>query len=453
MNIENMKQTREETVSLNRQFLRYVSRNMAGMIGVSLYILADTFFISKAEGANGVAALNLVLPIYGVLFAIGSMIGVGSAIRFSLLPKTESKKRNRYFANALTFCLLLGILFMVVGGLVPGPILRFLGGDPEVVRIGIPYTRIFMLFSPFFMMNYVFNAFVRNDDAPTIAMLATLLSSLCNIVMDYLLMFPLGMGMPGAALATAISPVIGICIACIHVLSDKSSIRIGLCLPDWRMLISGCQLGIAAFIGEMSNAITTLVFNFLLLSVAGTIAVAAYGVIANIALVATACFNGIAQGTQPLVSNYCSRADSKSVNKVMKLGLGLSLVLAVLIYAVMYLSAEQVTAIFNSEGNAKLALYAVPGIRLYFIGFVFAGINITGTGMLSAAASARWASIASVMRGVVAIIGCALVLSALWGIRGIWLAFPAAELLTLVVTVLGLTELYRGKDKKRPVDR
>lgn len=442
-----------ESISLNRQFIRYVSRNMAGMIGVSLYILADTFFISKAEGARGVAALNLVLPIYGLIFAIGSMIGVGSAIRFSLLPESRKEKRNKYFANAITFCILHGILFMLVGAALPGPILQLLGGDPEVVRTGIPYTRIFMLFTPFFMMNYVFNAFTRNDNSPTIAMLATLLSSLCNIVMDYLLMFPLGMGMAGAALATAISPIIGIAICCIHILSKRSTVRIALCIPDVRMLISGCQLGIAAFVGEMSNAVTTMVFNYLLLATAGTIAVAAYGVIANIALVATACFNGIAQGTQPLISAYSSRSDRKSVNKVMTRALILSLGLAVLIYAVMYLNADLIVAIFNSEGNAQLPILAVPGIRLYFIGFFFAGINIAGTGILSAAASAKWASIASVMRGIVAIVGCALLLSVLMGMTGIWLAFPAAEMLTLVITVFGLTELYRRKEMKKLVDR
>ncbi len=442
-----------ETTSLNRQFARYVSRNMAGMIGVSLYILADTFFISRAEGANGVAALNLVLPVYGLLFAIGSMIGVGSSIRFSLLPESRQEKRNRYFSNALTWCLLLGLLFILVGITVPGPLLRLLGGDPEVVRIGIPYTRIFMAFSPFFMMNYVFNSFTRNDNAPTTAMLATLLSSLFNIVMDYVLMFPFGMGMSGAALATAISPIIGSAICCVHLLSKRSSIRISLCVPDVRMLLSGCQLGIAAFIGEMSNAVTTMLFNFLLLAQAGTIAVAAYGVIANTALVATACFNGIAQGSQPLVSDCCAKGNREGVNRVLKLALIVSLVLAALIYAAVFLHAEWIVSVFNSEQNPQLPLLAVPGIRLYFIGFFLAGINITGTGILSAAASARWASIASVMRGIIAITGCALLLSAVLGITGIWLAFPAAELLTCFVTAKGLQELYSGKKEKQPEDR
>lgn len=443
-----------ESISLNRQFIRYVSRNMAGMIGVSLYILADTFFISRAEGAFGVAALNLVLPIYGVIFAIGSMMGVGSAIRFSLLPRGQKEKRNRYFANALTFCLIFGAVFMLVGVIFPGQLLRLLGGDADVVRIGIPYTRIFMLFTPFFMANYVFNAFARNDNAPTIAMLATLLSSLCNIVMDYLLMFPLGMGMAGAALATAISPIIGSAICCVHIMSKKSTVKVRLCRPDFSMLFSGCKLGISAFIGEMSNAVTTMVFNYLLLAVAGTIAVAAFGVIANTALVATACFNGIAQGTQPLVSDCRRRDDQRGVNRVLVMGLALGLVLAALIYIFMFLKAGWVVSVFNSEGNADLPGFAIPGIRLYFIGFFFAGINITGTGCLSAAASAGWAFLASVMRGVIAIVGCALLLSAWFGITGIWLAFPAAELITLLVTAAGLATLVSQfkNEKKNPID-
>lgn len=442
----------DSSISLNRQFARYVSRNMAGMIGVSLYILADTFFISRAEGAIGVAALNLVLPIYGIIFAIGSMMGVGSAIRFSLLPTDKKEKRNKYFANALTFCLLFGAIFMVIGGAFPGPLLRFLGGDAEVVRVGIPYTRIFMMFSPFFMANYVFNAFARNDNAPTIAMLATLLSSLCNIIMDYTLMFPLGMGMPGAALATAISPIIGSAICCVHIMSKRSTVHIAFCKPDLKMLINSCQLGISAFIGEMSNAMTTMVFNYLLLALAGTIAVAAYGVIANIALVGVACYNGLAQGTQPLVSHYYSRGEHANVNRVMKISIWFALIMAVLIYAAIWFNAEWIVSVFNSEGNPGLPLYAVPGIRLYFIGFFVAGINIAGTGILSAAASARWAFIASMLRGIIAIVGCAILLAFLLGTTGVWLAFPVAELITLVVTMLGLKELANHVQKKLPQD-
>lgn len=189
-------------MQLNKQFARYVSQNILGMVGVSLYILADTFFISMAEGANGITALNLVLPLYSVIYAIGAMVGVGSAIRFSISKAQGEKDAVKYFASAILWVLILSVPFILVGGLFPDKIVGCLGGDKVIVAVGAPYTRIFMVFTPFFMLNTVVNAFVRNDDDPSLSMAATLSSSLFNIVFDYVLMFPLGMGMTGAALAT-----------------------------------------------------------------------------------------------------------------------------------------------------------------------------------------------------------------------------------------------------------
>ena len=172
-----------------KQFIKYVSQNMLGMLGMSCYILADTYFISKAVGSDGITALNLVLPIYNLIFAIGAMIGVGSAIRFVVERNQKKKDAESYFFHALLCSTLISIVFIAVGK---------------------SYTRIFMLFTPFFMWNYICNAFVRNDGGPSIAMSATLFSSLFNIVFDYILMFPLGLSMAGAALATAFSPLRGI---------------------------------------------------------------------------------------------------------------------------------------------------------------------------------------------------------------------------------------------------
>ena len=187
---------------MKKRFVKYVSQNILGMIGTSAYILADTFFIARAAGADGIAALNLVLPIYSLIFAIGAMIGMGSATRFKVLRARGDAESDMYFSNGVYFCLLISIVFILAGIFLPGRILTFLGGDEVIVRVGTPYTRIFLLFTPFFMLNHVFGAFVRNDDNPTLAMVATFTSSVFNIIMDYVLMFPLKMGMAGAALAS-----------------------------------------------------------------------------------------------------------------------------------------------------------------------------------------------------------------------------------------------------------
>ena len=177
-------------MNVQKQFVKYVSQNILGMMGVSFYILADTFFISVAEGADGITALNLVLPLYSIIYAIAAMLGVGSAIRFSILRAQGDVRADRYFSNATILTLGISLIFVTVGGLVPGQIVALLGGDAAIVAVGTSYTRIFMMFAPFFMLNSVWNVFVRNDNDPSLAMFATLFSSLFNILFDYILMFP-----------------------------------------------------------------------------------------------------------------------------------------------------------------------------------------------------------------------------------------------------------------------
>ena len=424
--------------SVEKKFVKYVSQNILGMLGMSAYILADTFFISQAEGAAGITALNLVLPIYSLIFAIGSMVAVGAATKFNIQRARKEKDADDYFPNAVIFTLLISILFMAAGFLWAEELVAFLGGDEEIVAVGAPYTRIFLLFTPMFMWNYIFNAFVRNDGNPSLAMIATLSSSIFNIVMDYVLMFPLKLGMAGAALATAFSPVVGILVCSIHFLTKRNTIRFRLLLPSVKKLLISCQLGVAAFVGEISSGVTTIVFNFLILRIAGNEGVAAYGIVANTAIVATAFYNGVSQGSQPLISDYHGKGDHKAVRKTLKLAVITSFILSVLIIGVTNLWADIIVEIFNSERNPRLAVYAVEGVKLYFVGFLFAGFNIVGAGYLSAAESAGWAFVTSILRGFVAIIICAFVFAIVWGMTGVWLAFTAAELATAVVMVVAI---------------
>lgn len=420
-------------MSVTKQFVRYVTQNIFGMLGISCYIIADTFFIAKAAGTDGITVLNLALPIYNLIFAIGSMIGVGSATRFAILRAQKEDAAEYYFSNAICFVWMIGILFTLAGIFVPDKILTLMGADETIAALGQGYTRIFLLFTPFFMMNYVVGAFVRNDDAPSLAMAGTLAGSLFNIVFDYIFMFPLDLGLEGAALATAASPVISILICSTHFLGKKNTIRFRMRIPSIRRLWQSCQLGVAAFVGEISSGVTTTVFNFLILGLVGNIGVAAYGVVANFALVATAIFNGVSQGAQPLASAYYGKGDRPSVKKILKLGAGAATVIGVLLLAGVYACTDSLVAVFNSEQSVRMAEYAYTGMRLYFIGFLFAGFNIVGAGFLSATGRARAAFVTSVMRGFVAIVACSLVLAALIGLNGVWLSFPASELITAIL--------------------
>lgn len=422
-------------MNLTKQFFKYVSQNIFGLLGTSCYILADTYFIAQVAGTDGVTLLNLCLPIYNLIFAFGSMIGLGAATRYAILRAQGDARAQRYFSNAIFSVCILAVPFMLVGIFRPDGLLRLMGGDADIVALGMNYARIFLMFTPFFMCNYVVASFVRNDGDPSLAMVATLSGSLFNVVFDYIFIFPMGLGLPGAALATAISPILSIAICSAHFIKKSNTITFVRKAPSVRLLAQSCQLGISGFVGELSSGVTTTVFNFLLLRLAGNVAVAAYGVVANFALVATAIFNGVAQGAQPLVSQCYGKNEMAGARKLLLLGCGTALGLAALLYGVVFGYTDVLTALFNSENSALMAAFAHSGMRIYFVGYFFAGCNIVAAGYLGAVNRPAEASITSLCRGMVAIVVCSLVLSALFGMNGVWAAFPVSEAITLALTV------------------
>ena len=421
---------------MKQQFFKYVFQNVAGMIGISVYILADTFFISLHSGANGITVLNLVLPMFGLIFAIGSMIGIGSATRHAIKKAQGEKDIDFYFTHALTWQMIVSIPFMLLGILAPESYLALMGGDANIIELGKDYVRIILLFTPLFMMNFTFTAFARNDNAPTIAMVASVTGSLFNIVFDYIFMFSCQLGLAGAALATAISPVVTSLVTCKHYASKACTLKYQWKAPSIKHLFLSCQLGVSAFVGEMSSAITTTVFNILLLEITGNVGVAAYGVVANLSLIAMSIFNGVSQGTQPLLSRSYGQGRKGEVTLLLKWGLIANLVVEGLILLITWGMTDTLVAIFNSEDNVVLAKYAHTGLRFYFLGYVLAGINLMLVTYFSSTDRPKQASVASLLRGAVAITICAILMSKVRGMNGIWLSFLASEFITFVVILI-----------------
>lgn len=421
---------------MDKRLRAYIIPNVLAMTGTSCYILVDTFFISWSQGANGITALNLTLPIYGIIYAIGAMIGIGSATRYALCKALGDPEADDFFLNAIIFILIVGLLFIGAGCFFPGAILRWMGADDTILTIGLPYLRIVLWFAPLFMLNYALTSFVRNDGSPNIAMAATMTSGLFNIVFDYIFMFPLGLGMVGAALATGCSPLVSGLICMTHYLSRRNTIRLTWKAPSVKKLLLACHLGVAAFVGEIASGITTMVFNFILLALGGNVAVAAYGIIANIAYVGTALFNGVSQGLQPLASEVHGKSDWEGERLIYRHSLQIGLIIAVALVLAVQLLTGPLVAIFNSEGSAELARYAHIGMRVYFLGFLIGSVNIVRAGFYSATGRGMESSVIALSRGVVAIVLFAFLLSRLFGIMGVWLAFPVSELFTLLLSAV-----------------
>lgn len=434
-----------QSTTLKQDFAKYVTLNIFGMIGVSCYILADTFFIAQGTGAAGLTALNLAIPAYSLMHGVGLMSGIGGATRYAVCRAqgdTESAQRAFFHALLLALCVSAGCVLAGVFGVTP--LARLLGADADMLPMTSTYLRVLLCFAPAFLLNDVLTAFVRNDGAPRIAMLGMLLGSLTNIVLDYVLVFPCGLGIFGAALATGISPLVGIAILSRHLRGACCGFRLRKMRIRPRLFGMVCAPGLSALVGELATGFVLLLYNLVILRITGNIGVAAYGVVANLAIVGASIFTGAAQGLQPLVSLRFGRGDTDALRRLFRYAALLAIGIAAVLYAAILLFAEPLTAAFNSQNDPVLGALAVRGLRIYFAGFFCAGINVAAAGFFSAVERARQGFAISILRGLAAVIPLLLVLASLFGMDGVWATFPAVEAATLGFTLWCAARYFRS---------
>lgn len=420
-----------------QDFVKYSSLNVLGMIGLSCYILADTFFVSKGLGTNGLTALNLAIPIYSFIHGSGLMIGMGGGTKYSI-QKSQGKDKvaNSIFSHVVAIAAVFAAVFVLIGLFFSGNIVTLLGADETVYQMTKTYLQVILLFAPAFLMNNVLLCFVRNDGAPQLSMTAMITGSLSNIILDYVFIFPCQMGIFGAVFATGLAPIISMLILSSHFIKKKNQFHWIKCRLERRMAASICSSGIPSLITELSSGIVIIVFNSIILGLEGNVGVAAYGVIANLSLVIIAIYTGIAQGIQPIMSRNYGVGNHRNIQLILRYALITMLILSVIVYMGVVLGAEQITAIFNSERNELLQTIAVEGLKLYFIACPFAGFNIIISIYFTSTEYPIPANIISILRGFFVIIPMAFLLSSIAQITGVWCAFPATELLVTIVGVI-----------------
>lgn len=410
------------------EFTGYTFLNVLGMIGLSCYILADTFFVSKGLGTNGLAALNLAIPIYSFIHGSGLMLGIGGATKYSIFKAQKSPdKSDRIFTNTLYMGVLLAIIFILTGFFFSDKLTMLLGADGETAAMTKIYLKVILLFAPAFLFNDIFICFVRNDGDPRLSMTAMLLGSISNIILDYVFIFPLKMGILGAVLATGAAPVLSMLILSRHLIEKKNGFHLQRTKPMPAVIGSVISLGIPSLIAEMSSGIVMIVFNSIFMTLSGNVGVAAYGIIANLSLVVISIYTGIAQGMQPIISKAYGKGNQNVVRQTLLYGIFTMLSLSAIIYPGIYFLSGFIAGIFNSEGNPQLQAIAVSGLKLYFTAVPFAGFNILLSSFFTSTEKALPSHLLSLLRGFILIIPMAFLLSSLAKATGLWLAFPITE--------------------------
>lgn len=433
------------------QILQYLFPSVASMISLSGYILADTFFVAKGVGGIGLAGLNIALPAYALINATGLMLGIGAGVVISMSRgRGETKTPGEAAVTAMASGLVLGLLLSVAGLTQGERMALLLGASEQSLLYAATYIRVLMGFAPIFLLNNILIALVRNDRNPRLAMTAMVISSLSNVALDFLFILVFGWGMFGAALATGIVPMISIAFLSLHWLRGNSTLALRGSRLRLRLLGDIAGGGSSNFFIEMGNGLAILLINLTLMPLAGDLAVAAYGIVANIALVIGNVFIGMGQGIQPLISQYHGQGDSKTCSRILCIALAVAAGAGVVFFAVGRLFPAQLAHVFNSENNAQLAEITIHAIQTYFTAFLLMGFSICCASYFQSVQRPQVAAAISLLRGFGLVAVGVAVLPPLLGLAGVWMIVPAAELLTLPICIVGLATVFRRNRAVRP---
>lgn len=462
--IENSVKLNIDKSKIRKDFALYVSQSILAMIGFSAYILADTYFVANGIGTMALAGLNIALPIYSIILGIGMLISVGGSTFFAVVKaRGDHELGNKIFTFAISVAVVFGLVFMLLGRTCSEKLAFVFGGDEVTVPYAATYIRVVSTFSVPFMLNNITVAFIRNDNAPKFATASLLASNLSNCIMDWIFIYPCKMGMKGAALATGISPIIGLLVLSIYFLKHMNSFV--LLNPFKFTHVNGKNhhdhmhrnrifwvfknivvLGLSSFIIEMSSGLSIVSFNIASWSIAGNLGVSAYSIVANIAFVVNALFNGIGQGMQPLISKYHGMDDNHSKTQVIRLGIITAFSMAIILYIILYVFATPFSDIFNKTSDPELNAMGALGIRCYFVGYFFAGLNIVIAASMNAQEAAIKSLLITVSRGLLLLVPAIAILAQFGNIVYLWFALPASEFITL--TFVGIV-FFRSKQKRR----
>lgn len=325
-----------------REYIKYVTLNVLGMIGLSCYILADTFFVAQGLGSSGLAALNLAIPIYSFIHGVGLMLGIGGASRYSMQrgqdqgtdadrqkrqknlaedmkhtkqnagrqdsqsdrnfahTSRQSQQSDRIFTHTIILGACFAVIFVLAGLFGSGMLTRLLGADTEVFEMCETYLKVMLLFSPAILLNDIILCFVRNDGAPQLSMAAMLTGSISNIILDFVFIFIFDMGIFGAVFATGLAPVISLMVMLRFFVQKRNQFKIAKCRPCAQLVQHIFAGGIPSLVAEVSSGIVMMIFNIVMLKLRGNIGVAAYGVVANLSLVVLAVYTGGCAGNSAI---------------------------------------------------------------------------------------------------------------------------------------------------------
>lgn len=423
------------------KLIKFTLPTIAMMIFTSIYGVVDGVFVSNCVGSDAFAAVNLIMPIIMILGSVGFMIGTGGrAIVSKTLGEGKKEKANEYFSMLVYLCVVSGVILSVIGIIFTGPIAVLLGAKGSIAKDCVTYGRtVFFMLTGLFLQN-AFQSFLIVAEKPKLGLFVTLLAGFTNMFLDFLFVYVLRFGVFGAALATGISQFVGSVIPIIYFAGGKNNVlKLTKCRFNKDIIIKTCINGSSEMVTNMSMSLVNILYNMQLMKYIGTNGVVAYGIIMYVGFIFVGTYMGYAVGSAPVISYHYGAGNKDELKNLFKRSLTIIIVSSVVMTLIAEIIAGYLAGIFVSYDNNLLEL-TTEAIRIYAVSYLISGINIFASSFFTALNNGVVSAVISFMRMFVFQIVMILLLPVVLGISGIWTAVIAAEVLSVVISVMFLVK-------------
>lgn len=423
-------------------FRRLFFPTLLGMLGMSAVTAIDGIFVGHCVGSDGIAAINIVIPVLMLLTGIGLMVGSGCSVVASIhLARGKVKVARLNVTQALLAVTVVAVVLTCAMLADAAGTARVLGASEELLPLVVDYMVWYVPSWVFMVWTAVALFVIRLDGAPRMAMACSLVTALLNVVLDWLFMFPLGWGVMGAALATSLSTVAGGVMAIGYLLFAARRLRVvrlKISAKSMRLTVRNigyqCRVGLSALLGEATMAVLMFTGNLVFMHYLGDDGVGAFGIICYYAPFIFMVGNAIAQSAQPIISYNFGLGDLARTRQAEKVALATAAICGLTVTGAFSLLPQSLVGLFVPLDCAAAGI-AVEGMPLFATGFVCFIFNLTAVGYFQSVERMLPATVFALMRGVVLLVPSFVVMPLMFGTRGIWLAMPVAEGLTAVAVI------------------
>ena len=424
--------------------LRFVAPTVVMLVFMSLYQMVDAVFVSKFVGENALSALNIVYPFPSIVIAVSIMLATGgSAIIARNMGEGKEKEAKENFSFIVLVGAVIGVAIATAGILFIEPLIYMLGATPSLYDYCYEYLFILVLSVPLSVFQMLFQSFFVTAGKPHLGLTLTVLGGVSNIVLDYVFIVLCGFGVSGAALATSIGYSIPGLFGLIYfAVSRKGTLYFVKPVFRWGVLFKCCINGSSEMVNNLAVAITTFLFNVLMLKYAGEAGVAAITIVLYAQFLMTSAFMGFSSGIAPVVSFNYGSGNVRQLKKIFKISVWVIAVVSAAVFVIAETCSDVVIMVFTPAGSEVFGLTKY-GFAIFSFSFLCTGMNIFASALFTAFSNGKISAILSFLRTFVFLTACLLFLPLFWGVDGIWLAVPVAEVMALFVSVYYLVRFKK----------